>query len=61
VDARDFLKSIKMDDRGIIVECSISTAGSIRVEEILSLLELDESKLALPIRRIDVQWQGKKS
>jgi hypothetical protein len=61
VDARDFLKSIKMDDRGIIVECSISTAGSIRIEEILSLLELDESKLALPIRRIDVQWQGKKS
>jgi len=56
VDVRDFLKSIKMDDRGIIVECNISTDGSIRIEEILRLLELDEDKVALPIRRTNVQW-----
>lgn len=57
LDVRDFLKSIKMDDQGIIVECNISSAGSIRIEEILGLLELDEDKLALPIRRTSVQWQ----
>ena len=57
LDVRVFLKSIKMDDRGIIVECNISSAGSIRIEEILRLLELDEDKLALPIRRTNVQWQ----
>ena len=57
LDIRVFLKSIKMDDRGIIVKCNISSAGSIRIEEILRLLELDENKLALPIRRTSVQWQ----
>ena len=58
VDVRNFLKSIKLDDRSIIVECNISSAGSIRVEEILRLLELDEGKLASPIRRTNVQWQA---
>ena len=57
VDVRAFLKSIKMDDRSIIVQCNISSAGSIRIEEILKLLELDEGKLVLPIRRTNVQWQ----
>jgi radical SAM-linked protein len=60
LDVRNFLKSIKSDDRGIIVECNISLAGSIRIEEILRLLELDESKLASPIRRTNVQWQDDK-
>ncbi len=58
IDVRNFLKSIKLDDRGIIVECNISSAGSIRIEEILRLLELDEGKLASPIRRTNVQWQA---
>ncbi|MFC1637014.1 DUF2344 domain-containing protein, partial [Planctomycetota bacterium] len=58
VDVRDFLKSIKLSNQGIIVECHISPAGSIRVDEILGLLELDEGKLAGPIRRTNVQWQS---
>jgi radical SAM-linked protein len=58
LDVRVFLKSIKMDNQGIIVQCNISSAGSIRIEEILRLLELDEDKLALPIRRTNVQWQA---
>jgi hypothetical protein len=58
VDVRAFLKSIKIDGRDIIVECNISQAGSIRIEEILKLLELDEGKLVSPIRRTNVQWQS---
>jgi len=58
VDVRKFLKSIKLDDRSIIVECNISSAGSIRIEEILSLLELDQGKLTSPIRRMNVQWHA---
>jgi radical SAM-linked protein len=57
VNVRVFLESIKTDGRSIIVQCNISPAGSIRIEEILRLLELDEGKLALPIRRTNVQWQ----
>ena len=58
VDVRGFLKSIKLDRRGIIVECRIDPVGSIRIDEILGLLELDESKLSGPIRRTSVQWRS---
>lgn len=57
VDVRPFLKSIKLDSEGIIVECKISGAGSIRVDEILKLLELDVEQLAQPIRRSSVQYR----
>ena len=57
VDVRPFLKSIEPDDRTIVVECKISSAGSIRIDEILKLLELDVEKLVAPIRRTSVQWQ----
>ena len=61
VDVRDFLESIELDEDDIVVECKISSAGSIRVEEILKLLELDVEKLAAPIRRTNVQWQVSES
>jgi radical SAM-linked protein len=57
IDVRPFLASIEMTGQGIIVECRISTAGSIRVEEVLSLLQLDQNMLAGPIRRTSVRWQ----
>ena len=57
IDVRGFLKSIELDRNSIIVECKISSGGSIRVDEILKLLQLDMEKLASPIRRTNVQWQ----
>lgn len=57
VDVRPFIKSVRLDNKGIVVGCRTSPAGSIRVDEILELLELDEQKLAAPIRRTSVQWQ----
>jgi len=58
VDVRGFLESIELDERSIVVECKISSSGTIRVEEILELLELDVGKLAGPIRRTRVQWKS---
>jgi radical SAM-linked protein len=58
VDVRPFLKTIEFDDKNIAVQCRISSAGSIRVEEILRLLELDTAGLAAPIRRTKTQWQS---
>jgi radical SAM-linked protein len=58
IDVRGFLKSIELDGNSIIVECKISSAGSIRVDEILKLLRLDVEKLASPIRRTSVQWKS---
>ena len=57
VDVRPFLKSIELDDAVITVECKISLAGSVRLDEILKLLELDYGMLSAPIRRTGVQWQ----
>ncbi len=57
VDVRPFLKSVELADRNIMVECAVTPAGSIRVDEIVNLLELDASEFAAPIRRTKVQWQ----
>ena len=59
IDVRPFLNSIKLDGEDVVVECKVGSTGSIRVEEILKLLELDEEKLASPVRRTNVQWQIK--
>jgi len=58
VDVRGFLKSIKLEDASIIVECEIRPDGSVRVDELLKLLGLDEAALAAPIRRTNVQWHS---
>jgi hypothetical protein len=57
IDVRGFLESIELSPNGIIVKCKITPTGSIRIEEILSLLELDMEKLVLPVRRTSVQWK----
>lgn len=56
IDARGFLASIEMTSGSIIVQCKISPAGSIRVDEMLSLLQLDQNMLAGPVRRTRVRW-----
>jgi len=58
VDVRSFLKSIKLEDASIIIECEIRPEGSVRVDELLKLLGLDEAALAAPVRRRNVQWQS---
>jgi hypothetical protein len=57
INVRDFLESIELEHNSIIVQSKITPAGSIRIEEILSLLGLDMEKLASPIRRTGVQWR----
>ncbi|MDH4239012.1 MAG: TIGR03936 family radical SAM-associated protein [Phycisphaerae bacterium] len=57
VDVRPFLKSIETGDKTIIVECKISSAGTVRVDEILKLLELEQDRLTAPVRRTNVKWK----
>ena len=57
VNVRPFLKSIEINDKEVSVECEISPDGTIRVEEILKLLELHEEMLTAPIKRTNVQWK----
>jgi hypothetical protein len=58
IDVRGFFESIELDPNSIIVECKVTPAGSIRIEEILKLLDLDDEKLALPVRRTSVKWKN---
>jgi radical SAM-linked protein len=58
VDIRPFLEAIKWDGIEFAVDCKISPAGTIRVDEILNLLNLKTGDLAAPVRRTRVQWKG---
>lgn len=57
VDVRPYLGAINVKGACIEVQCIVSPQGSIRVDEILKLLELDVMKLSAPVRRIKINWQ----
>jgi radical SAM-linked protein len=57
VDVRPFLESIEVADHEITVHCRIFQTGSVRVGEILELLELTKELLACPIRRTAIRWR----
>ncbi len=56
IDVRPFLESIQPVEQGVRVRCNVTAAGSIRIEEILLLLELKAEDLAGPVRRTAVEW-----
>jgi len=62
VDVRKFLKSIRFEnltpDRiRIDVHCFIRPEGTIRINEVLNLLDLSYNHLDAPVRRSYVEWQ----
>jgi len=61
VDVRPFLESIELDSRDIVIVCKITSSGSIRVDEILKLLEIDAEKLTAPVRRTNVQFVSREA
>jgi len=56
VDVRPFLESIKAEAGEFTVDCKISPAGTIRVDEILGLLQLKTADLTGPVRRVSVRY-----
>jgi radical SAM-linked protein len=56
IDVRPFLAAIQPVEQGVRVRCNVTAAGSIRIEEILQLLELKAEDLAAPVRRTAVEW-----
>ncbi|MHC4293348.1 MAG: TIGR03936 family radical SAM-associated protein, partial [Planctomycetota bacterium] len=61
LDLRPFIKSIDLSDKyedsvDIHIVCNISQEGSIRIDEILELLNLDVKYLAAPICRTGILW-----
>jgi radical SAM-linked protein len=58
IDVRPFIKSIDAGTSDIMVECAVSTAGTIRIGEILGLLKVGPGDLAEPVKRVKVEWKG---
>ena len=56
VDVREYLEDIEVVDQKVIVNARFSTQGSIRVDEILSLLEISVTNLDGPVTRTKVLW-----
>ena len=56
VDIRPFLKAIELHQTRAIVECGVSDAGSVRVDELMPLLKLAPQDLSGPVRRTDIAW-----
>jgi radical SAM-linked protein len=61
IDVRPFLEFMQPVEHGVRVTCNVTAAGSIRVDEILQLLELEAEDLAAPARRTAVQWRRNKT
>jgi len=56
VDVRGYLKSVEQAGNKIVVECRFGPDGTIRVDEIFSLLGFDIGRLAGPVKRAKVIW-----
>jgi radical SAM-linked protein len=57
VDVRPFVDRIQFENNDIIVAYGVSNAGTIRVEEVLQLLDLTLDDLSGPIQRRHVTWK----
>jgi radical SAM-linked protein len=57
IDVRSFLKSIRTEGNRVVVACTVGAGGSIRVDEIMPLLDLAPADLAGPVQRTNVTWK----
>ncbi len=56
IDIKPYLKSFEIKENMLSVTCAFTPGGSVRIDEIISLIGLDFSKLSGPILRKNVQW-----
>ena len=57
IDISPYIDSIECRGLVIVVRCNITQAGSVRVDEILELLQINTSMIAGPVERRAVQWR----
>ncbi|HPC96361.1 MAG TPA: TIGR03936 family radical SAM-associated protein [Sedimentisphaerales bacterium] len=56
VDIRPFLKTMELHGTRAVVECRVGDAGSVRIDELMPLLELKPEDLSGPVRRTGIAW-----
>ena len=61
IDVKEFITSVETKENCIIVVTKITPKGTVRIQEIMELLELYTEKLAYPIKRTNMQWEKDKN
>jgi len=56
-DVSGYIDSVEFDAGRLMVKCNITRTGTVRVDEILQVLEIDSSILSGPVKRKSVQWK----
>ena len=56
INVRNFIKSINLKNDMLNIDFLITNTGSIRLDEIMSLLEIDQNKIKGPVRRTNIFW-----
>lgn len=57
LDVRPYLEDVKVTPEGLDVNCHITSAGSIRVDELAKLFYIDLTQRVSPVTRTKVRWQ----
>lgn len=59
IDVSDYLDSVQCRGETMQVCCKVTPSGTVRIDEILQLLEVDNSALSGSITRKSVEWEMK--
>jgi radical SAM-linked protein len=57
IDVGDYIETAELKGAHILIRCSITPSGSVRIDELLGLLGIKREQLSGPIRRSAVGWQ----
>lgn len=57
-DVSGYIDSIERELNGWAVKCNITASGTVRVDEILQLLQIDFLELSVPVKRKSVEWRS---
>ena len=58
IDIGSYIESLGLTENTLRVECNITPSGSVRIDEILGLLEIEPTDLGGAVRRKSVQWRN---
>ena len=58
VDVSGYIDSVELKEDVLSVKCKITGAGSVRIDEIMELIQIDRTKLSGPVKRTTVQWRN---
>ena len=56
IDVRPFIENIMINENKVTVLCNVSNEGSIRIEEMLGLLNAQMERLLSPVTRTKIVW-----